>query len=95
MKTYKVYFYSVIAVLLAVYLYLVRVSLLMASHGSISAADFYYMAQQAYIWVYILIPFHTIFFILYTNQKLSVLRIVRYHSKKKIFWKLLLEADGL
>ena len=38
MKTYKVYFYSIIAVLLAVYLYLVRVSLLMASHGSISAA---------------------------------------------------------
>ena len=94
MKTYKVYFYSIIAVLLAVYLYLVRVSLLMASHGSISAADFYYIAQQSYIWVYILIPFHTIFFILYTNQKLSVLRIIRYDSKKKIFWNLLLKTDA-
>ena len=71
MKTYKVYFYSIIAVLLAVYLYLVRVSLLMASHGSISAADFYYIAQQSYIWVYILIPFHTIFFILYTLPPLD------------------------
>ena len=64
----------------------------MASHGSISAADFYYIAQQSYIWVYILIPFHTIFFILYTNQKLSVLRIIRYDSKKKIFWNLLLKT---
>lgn len=73
MKTYKVYFYSVIAVLLAVYLYLVRVSLLMASHGSISAGRFLlYGTAVLYLGVHTYSVSYNIFYIIYESEIIGV-----------------------
>ena len=66
MKTYKVYFYSIIAVLLAVYLYLVRVSLLIGGRFLLYSTAVLYLGVHPYSVSY------NIFYIIYESEIIGV-----------------------